>query len=66
MNASYQGVIGMLFPNAKIIIDRFHIVQLMTRAMNKTRVKVMQASTHQTRRQEIPSAQAILAANVKT
>uniref|UniRef100_UPI000780E7E0 ISL3 family transposase n=1 Tax=Halolactibacillus sp. JCM 19043 TaxID=1460638 RepID=UPI000780E7E0 len=43
MNASYQGVIKDLFPNAKIIIDRFHIVQLMTRAMNKTRVKIMQA-----------------------
>ncbi|GEM03671.1 hypothetical protein HMI01_06590 [Halolactibacillus miurensis] len=43
MNASYQRVIKDLFPNAKIIIDCFHIVQLMTRAMNKTRVKIMQA-----------------------
>ncbi|GGN76237.1 hypothetical protein GCM10012290_25770 [Halolactibacillus alkaliphilus] len=43
MNASYQGVIKDLFPNAKIIIDRFHIVQLMTRALNKTRIKIVQA-----------------------
>ena len=43
MNASYQGVIKNLFPNVKIIIDRFHVVQLVTQAMNKTRVKIMQA-----------------------
>ncbi|WP_444979464.1 transposase [Halolactibacillus halophilus] len=43
MNASYQGVIKDLFPNAKIIIDSFHIVQLMTRVMNKTRVIIIRA-----------------------
>ncbi|API90227.1 ISL3 family transposase [Marinilactibacillus sp. 15R] len=41
MNASYVSFIPELFPNADIIIDRFHIVQLVNRAMNKTRVKVM-------------------------
>lgn len=41
MNASYAGFIPCLFPNAKIIIDRFHIIQLINRSMNKTRVKVM-------------------------
>lgn len=41
MNAGYVSVIKELFPNAKIIIDRFHIVQLITRSMNKTRVKIM-------------------------
>lgn len=41
MNSSYIGVIKDLFPKAKIIIDRFHIIQLINRAMNKTRVKVM-------------------------
>lgn len=29
------------FPNTKIVIDRFHIVQLINRALNKTRIKTM-------------------------
>lgn len=41
MNASYVSFIPRLFPNAQIIIDRFHIVQLVNRSMNKTRVKIM-------------------------
>lgn len=41
MNASYVSFIPGLFPNAKIIIDRFHIVQLINRSMNKTRIKTM-------------------------
>ncbi|WP_208559921.1 ISL3 family transposase, partial [Marinilactibacillus kalidii] len=41
MNASYVSFIPELFPNADIIIDRFHLVQLVNRSMNKTRVKVM-------------------------
>src|SRR5690625_2666211 len=41
MNASYVGVIKELFPQANIIIDRFHIVQLINRSMNKSRIRVM-------------------------
>jgi transposase len=41
MNASYQTFVTAVFPNAKIIIDRFHVVQQITRAFNKLRVKVM-------------------------
>ena len=41
MNASYVNFIPVLFPNAKIIIDRFHIVQLINRSLNRTRVTVM-------------------------
>lgn len=41
MNASYAGFIPQLFPNARIIIDRFHIVQLINRSMSKTRVMIM-------------------------
>ncbi len=41
MNAGYVSLIKELFPNAKIIIDRFHLIQLINRAMNKTRVKIM-------------------------
>ena len=41
MNAGYVSVIKEIFPKAKIIIDRFHIVQLVSRSMNITRVRVM-------------------------
>ena len=41
MNAGYISFIPELFPNAKIIIDRFHLVQLVNRSMNSTRVTVM-------------------------
>src|SRR5699024_3024561 len=41
MNAGYVNVIKELFPYAKIIIDRFHITQLINPSMNKTRVKIM-------------------------
>jgi len=41
MNAGYIGLIPALFPNAKIIIDRFHLVQLINRSMNQTRVRIM-------------------------
>ena len=30
-----------MFPNASIIIDMFHIVQLLTISLNKTRIRVM-------------------------
>ncbi|MFD1928538.1 ISL3 family transposase, partial [Sporosarcina siberiensis] len=41
MNAGYASVIKELFPNAEIIIDRFHLVQLINRSMNKCRIQVM-------------------------
>lgn len=43
----YISLIKQMFPNAKIVFDRFHIVQLFTRALIKTRIKVMkQFSKH--------------------
>src|SRR5690625_1444622 len=33
--------IKRLFPQADIIIDRFHIVQLINRSMNKNRIRIM-------------------------
>ncbi|CAD5896685.1 hypothetical protein CMALT430_110034 [Carnobacterium maltaromaticum] len=48
MNAPYFVVIQELFPNAKTIIDRFHIVQLMTRSLNQTRIRVMKKFNHST------------------
>lgn len=41
MNAGYATIIKELFPNAEIIIDRFHLVQLISRSMNKCRIQVM-------------------------
>ena len=34
-------LINDLFPNAKISLDRFHLVQLINRSFNKTRIKIM-------------------------
>ncbi len=37
----YISLIKSVFPNAKIIFDKFHIIQLFSRALNKTRIQVM-------------------------
>ena len=37
----YMKLIKALFPNAKIILDKFHVVQLFSRSLNKTRVRIM-------------------------
>ena len=34
-------LIQKMFPNAKIIIDTFHLVQLISRSLNKTRIRAM-------------------------
>ena len=41
MYKPYLTLIKECFPNAKIIIDLFHIVQLISRSMNKTRIQTM-------------------------
>lgn len=41
MYSPYMTLIKKLFPKAKIIIDKFHIVQLFNRALNKTRIQMM-------------------------
>jgi len=41
MYKPYIELIKKLFPNAKIIIDRFHIVQAINREINRCRVSVM-------------------------
>ncbi|MYV16362.1 ISL3 family transposase [Furfurilactobacillus milii] len=40
LNANYGRIIHGLFPNAKIVIDRFHLVQMLGRSLDDTRVKV--------------------------
>lgn len=41
MYSPYISLIKECFPKAKIIIDRFHIVQLLNRALQKTRIEAM-------------------------
>lgn len=41
LNAQYQTVIRYLFPNAKLIVDNFHLVQMTLRALNQTRAQLM-------------------------
>ncbi|WP_093651115.1 ISL3 family transposase [Streptococcus varani] len=41
MFSPYYDIAKKLFPNAKIVLDRFHIVQHMSRAMNHLRIQIM-------------------------
>ncbi|MFX3954215.1 transposase, partial [Streptococcus suis] len=41
MSGSYIPIIKKLFPRAKIVLDRFHIIQHMSRAMMTTRIDIM-------------------------
>ncbi|KRM87635.1 transposase [Lacticaseibacillus thailandensis DSM 22698 = JCM 13996] len=41
MNAQYVQFIHRLFPNAELIIDRFHIVQLAARALDQERLRLL-------------------------
>ena len=41
MFSPYYDLAKQLFPNAKIVLDRFHIVQHMSRAMSRMRVQIM-------------------------
>lgn len=41
MYSPYRDFLPALFPNARVIIDRFHIVQLLNRALNQYRITVM-------------------------
>ncbi|MFD1440783.1 ISL3 family transposase [Lacticaseibacillus hegangensis] len=41
MNAAYQNFAHELFPNAEIVIDRFHVIQLIGRAMDQIRIQAL-------------------------
>ena len=41
MFSPYYDIARKLFPNAKIVLDRFHIVQNLSRAMNRVRIQIM-------------------------
>ena len=41
MYSPYISLIKKMFPNAQIIIDKFHLNQLISKSLNKTRIMVM-------------------------
>src|SRR5690606_29829974 len=41
MYSPYISLIHEVFPKAEIVLDKFHILQLFSRALNKTRINVM-------------------------
>ena len=41
MYSPYVSLIKKMFPNANIIIDKFHLIQLISRSLNKTRIMTM-------------------------
>ncbi|MGQ7374716.1 transposase, partial [Streptococcus suis] len=41
MFSPYYHLAKQLFPNAKIVLDHFHIVQHLSRAMNRVRIQIM-------------------------
>lgn len=41
MYSPYVSLIKKMFPNAQIIIDKFHLTQLISKSLNKTRIMVM-------------------------
>lgn len=43
LNSYYQDIVRRVFPNAQIIIDRFHIIAMLTRAFNQYRAQVMKS-----------------------
>ena len=41
LNAGYINLVPKLFPKARVVVDRFHIVQMVSRSLNWARIKVM-------------------------
>ncbi len=56
LNFYYQGIVRACFPNAKIVIDRFHMVQMFARSFNSLRVKVMKQFKKNTRSYQLLKA----------
>ena len=50
MNAAYKQIVHTVFPHAQIIIDRFHIIQLLGRAVDQERIACLKSlSDHHSR-----------------
>ena len=48
-NSQYESAIRTLFPNAKLVADNFHLVQMTLRSLNQTRVQLMKQFKPDTR-----------------
>lgn len=46
LNAYYQAIARELFPNAMIVVDRFHLVQMLNRSFNQLRIQLMKGFKH--------------------
>lgn len=57
MNAQYSHFIHRLFPNAQIIIDRFHITQLAGRALDSMRITLAKSLSAHSREYRILKSQ---------
>lgn len=57
LNAQYQSFIYRLFPNAKLIIDRFHVVQLAGRALDNSRINLLKTLDKHSREYRILKSQ---------
>lgn len=57
LNAQYQSFIYRLFPNAQIIIDRFHIIQLTGRALDNCRINILKFLDAHSREYKIMKSQ---------
>ncbi|KRL02278.1 ISL3 family transposase [Liquorilactobacillus capillatus] len=41
MNYTYPKLVGTIFPNAIVVVDKFHIINALNRAFNRTRIRLM-------------------------
>ncbi|MCT3423428.1 ISL3 family transposase, partial [Lactobacillus helveticus] len=46
-------IVRACFPNAQIVIDRFHMIQMLTRSFNSLRVKVMKTFDKRSRQYQL-------------
>ena len=44
MYSPYVSLIQKMFPNAQIIIDTFHLIQLISKSLNKTRIRAVKCN----------------------
>ena len=60
MYSPYYRLAKQLFPKAKIVLDRFHIVQHLSRAMNRVRIQIMNQFDRKSLEYRVSGAQALL------
>lgn len=56
LNFYYQDIVRACFPNAQIVIDRFHMIQMLTRSFNSLRVKTMKTFDKRSREYQLLKA----------